>query len=312
LLRRGNFKLSVMLEIIVMTVVFGSILIATGISRSQTLLVTFSVPIAIGGLVLGRKGMLLTTGLSSAFVILASVLAIVAPSLTGFMPSQSTSPLSNAATYILIVAVLGLCLDRFGSSLRTALTDMMARERELERLRASLEETVDQRTTSLRQALEDVEQREARLAQTLTDLHASQQTIRELSAPVIPVLPGVLVAPLIGVLDSDRAAFLADNVLGMVERERARQVIFDITGVPIVDTQVAQVLIQTAAAVQLLGAQTLLVGIRPEVAQTIITLGLDFAAIPTYPNLQEAVAAILATRANRTLNSRLQSQVGYG
>src|SRR5262249_23944265 len=144
--------------------------------------------------------------------------------------------------------------------------------------------------------------REARLVQTLEELHASETTIRELGAPVLPVLPGVLVAPLVGVLDGDRAAMLADNVLAMVEREGARQVIFDITGVPLVDTQVAQVLLQPAAAVRVLGGQPLLVGIRPEVAQTIITLGLDLAAVATYPNLQEAVAAILATQSNHQLN----------
>jgi rsbT co-antagonist protein RsbR len=112
----------------------------------------------------------------------------------------------------------------------------------------------------------------------------------------------VLVAPLIGVLDGDRAATLADNVLAMVERKGARQVIFDATGVPLVDTQVAQVLLQTAAAVRLLGGQPLLVGIRPEVAQTIITLGLDLAAIATYPNLPAAVAAILDMRGGYQLN----------
>ncbi len=276
-----------------MTVVFGLVLIATGLARSQTILLTFSVPIAIGGLVLGRKGTLITIGLSSAFVILTSLLQVYAPSMTGFTPSQNSSPISSAFSYVLVVGVLGLCLDRFGSSLRTALTNMTAREQELEQLRATLEETVDQRTASLQQALQDVAQREARLTQTLTDLRTSEKTIRELGAPVIPVLPGVLVAPLIGILDSDRAATLADNVLSMVERERARQVIFDITGVPIVDTQVAQVLLQTTTAVRLLGAQTLVVGIRPEVAQTIISLGLDFDTIATYPNLQEAVVAIL-------------------
>jgi rsbT co-antagonist protein RsbR len=306
LLRRGYFRLSVMLETIVMTVAFGSILIATGIARGQTVLLAFSVPIAIGGLVLGRKGMLITTGLSSVFVILASVLAIVAPSMTGFTASQENSPVSTTVSYILIVGVLGLCLDRFGNSLRTALTDMMARERELEHLRATLEETVDQRTASLQQALQDVAQREARLTQTLMDLRTSEKTIRELGAPVIPVLPGVLVAPLIGILDSDRAATLADNVLAMVERERASQVIFDITGVPLVDTQVAHVLLQTTNAVRLLGAQTLIVGIRPEVAQTIISLGLDFATIATFPNLQEAITAIMNTRANKHLNGTMQ------
>jgi rsbT co-antagonist protein RsbR len=70
-------------------------------------------------------------------------------------------------------------------------------------------------------------------------------------------------------------------------------VIFDITGVPIVDTRVAQVLLYTAVAAQLLGASPALVGIRPEVAQTIIALDIDFSVTAIYPSLQEAVAALL-------------------
>src|SRR5262249_4692474 len=156
------------------------------------------------------------------------------------------------------------------------------------RLRAALEITVTERTAALRHALQDVEQRETALVETLAELRASEAAVRELSAPVIPVLPGVLVAPLIGALDSARALVLTENILGMVARGGAHHVIFDITGVPIVDTQVVRVLLDAAAATGLLGASTALVGIRPEVAQTIISLGIEFATIATYPTLQEA------------------------
>jgi anti-anti-sigma factor len=239
---------------------------------------------------------LLAAGLSEALVIAIGLLEIFAPSLAGFTPNPTRAITSTIIIFTLIIGVLSLFLDRFGSSLREALTTALAREQELERLRASLETTVAERTASLQQALQDVEQREAQLTKTLEDLGASQEAVRELSAPVLPVLPGVIVAPLIGAIDSDRAAALAENVLGMVERLRARHVIFDITGVPVVDTHVAGLLLQTATAVRLLGAQVLLVGIRPEVAQTIVTLGIDLGTIAAYPRLQEAVVALMELR----------------
>lgn len=122
---------------------------------------------------------------------------------------------------------------------------------------------------------------------------ANQDTLRELSAPILPVLPGVLVAPLIGTIDSRRAIVFMNNVLTMVAQEQARYIIFDVTGVPIVDTQVAQVLLQTANAARLLGAQVLLVGIRPEVAQTLVALNIRFDTFTAYVDLREAVIALM-------------------
>jgi anti-anti-sigma factor len=302
LLRRGRLRLAANLSTIGIILGISIPLFASGLLNGSGALLAFSVPVALAGLVSGRGGLLLAAGLTCALVIITGVLEAYTTGIVGTIVPSNRSPLAAAASFILIISVLSLFLDRFGSSLREALTAAREREQELEGLRGSLETTVAERTASLQQALGDVEQREARLAAALDELNASQIAVRELSAPVIPVLPGVVIAPLIGSLDSSRASLLADNVLGMVERERARQVIFDITGVPLVDTQVAQVLLQTAAAVRLLGAQPLLVGIRPEVAQTIISLGLDFAAIATYPNLQEAVEALLPGSAGRGPN----------
>jgi anti-anti-sigma regulatory factor len=298
LLRSGRFSPAVILAIVGLIAGIGLALIATGFTNSAGALLSFAIPITLAGLVVGRRGLQIAAGLSIGVVVLAGVLQAAAPALVGFAPSQPATAANTIPTFILLIAVLSLFLDRFGNALREALQAATAREQELDRLRASLETTVAERTASLHQALQAVEQRESRLALTLGELQASQSAVRELSAPVLPVLPGVLIAPLIGALDSDRARVLADNVLGMVEREGARQVIFDITGVPVVDTQVAQVLLQTAAAVRLLGAAPLLVGIRPEVAQTIVTLGLDFAAIATHSDLQEAVGAILEAHAS--------------
>jgi anti-anti-sigma factor len=114
------------------------------------------------------------------------------------------------------------------------------------------------------------------------------QTVRALANPVIPIMPGVLVMPLIGEIDSSRAGELSQALLEAVSQHRARFVILDVTGVQIFDSHIAQVLLESAQAVGLIGATTLMSGIRPEVAQTIIQLGLDFSAIATVADLQQA------------------------
>jgi anti-anti-sigma factor len=114
------------------------------------------------------------------------------------------------------------------------------------------------------------------------------RTVRALANPVIPIMPGVLVMPLIGEIDSSRAGELSQALLEAVSQHRARFVILDVTGVQIFDSHIAQVLLESARAVGLIGATTLMSGIRPEVAQTIIQLGLDFNAIATFADLQQA------------------------
>lgn len=293
-LRRGRFAAAVNLVTVGCTLAIGIALLAAGFDRSEIILIAFSIPVALAGLALGRRGLALAAGLSAAIVLVVALLTIAAPGMVGFVAPPAITPIAAFGTFVLLIGVLSLFLDLFGSSLRAALAIAQQREHELEQLRASLELTVHERTASLEQALQAGEEREARLAQILVDLNLSEATIRELSAPVIPALPGVLVAPLIGALDQTRAGALTTNILSRVEQSHTRYVIFDITGVPLVDTQVAHLLLQTAAAVRLLGARALIVGIRPEVAQTIVTLGIDVGEIAAYPDLQGAVSALLA------------------
>lgn len=145
---------------------------------------------------------------------------------------------------------------------------------------------------SLQSALRDVQEREARLNEALEHLQQSEMTVRELSAPVLPVLPGVLVMPLIGAVDSTRAGVMAEQALRAVTERRMRYLVLDVTGVPIIDTQVAALLLRTAEAVRLLGARVVLVGIRPEVAQTLVTLQIDLGSIDVAGDLQQALGAL--------------------
>lgn len=125
---------------------------------------------------------------------------------------------------------------------------------------------------------------------------AQQAALRELSTPLIPLAAGVVAMPLIGGIDSARAQQVIATLLAGIEANQAATAIVDITGVPVVDSQVAQVLIQAAQAVQLLGAQVVLTGIRPEVAQTLIGLGLNIDGVVTRSSLQSGIAYALRRR----------------
>jgi PAS domain S-box-containing protein len=125
---------------------------------------------------------------------------------------------------------------------------------------------------------------------------AQQAALRELSTPLIPISNGVVAMPLIGSIDSTRTQQVIETLLSGVAESRATTAILDITGVPVVDTQVADGLLRAAQAVRLLGAQVILTGIRPEVAQTLVGLGLNLSGIVTHSTLQSGIAYALAGR----------------
>lgn len=123
---------------------------------------------------------------------------------------------------------------------------------------------------------------------------AQQQTIRELSTPILPLYEGILVLPLVGAIDSFRAGQIMERLLTAIAERQSDIVIIDITGVPVIDTAVANYLLQTARAAQLIGAQVILVGIGPEIAQTIVQLGVDLRGIQIGANLQAGIELALS------------------
>lgn len=120
-------------------------------------------------------------------------------------------------------------------------------------------------------------------------ISTQQRLIGELSTPVIPVIEGILVVPLIGSVDTERAHRITETLLKEIGRTRAQMVIMDITGVPVVDTAVANALLRVAEASRLLGAEMILVGITPAVAQTMVQLGMDLQDLHTRADLQSGV-----------------------
>ncbi|MFI5957069.1 PAS domain S-box protein [Cryptosporangium sp. NPDC051539] len=117
--------------------------------------------------------------------------------------------------------------------------------------------------------------------------------ILELSTPVIQVWDDVLVLPVIGTLDSARAARLTENLLERIARDQAEVVILDVSGVPAVDTEVAQHLLKTVEAARLMGSISVLSGIRPETAQAIVHLGIELGSLRCRSNLKDALQLAL-------------------
>lgn len=117
--------------------------------------------------------------------------------------------------------------------------------------------------------------------------------LQELAAPLIPVFDKISVMPLVGTIDTERARQIMENLLQGVVKHRAEVVLIDITGVPVVDTMVAHHIIQAAEAVRLVGAKCLLVGIRPEIAQTIVNLGINLDQIITKNSLKKGIETAL-------------------
>jgi rsbT co-antagonist protein RsbR len=120
-----------------------------------------------------------------------------------------------------------------------------------------------------------------------------QQELLELSTPVIKLWDGVLALPLIGTLDSMRAQVVMENILQKIVESGATIAIIDITGVPTVDTLVAQHLMKTIAAARLMGADCIISGIRPQIAQTIVHLGVDLQNVTTKATLADAFLVAL-------------------
>jgi rsbT co-antagonist protein RsbR len=135
-----------------------------------------------------------------------------------------------------------------------------------------------------------------------------QQEILELSTPVVKLWDGILALPIIGTLDSARTQVVMENLLETVVATNSKYAIIDITGVPTVDTLVAQHLLKTITAARLMGAECIISGVRPQIAQTIVHLGINLEDVVTKAKLADAFALALQ-RSGRTV-TRQASAVG--
>jgi rsbT co-antagonist protein RsbR len=153
-------------------------------------------------------------------------------------------------------------------------------------LRAEIDKRVHERTQEL----------QAKLAE-LTAQHElvrrQQEAIRQMSTPILRLWDQVLALPLIGVIDTRRSATLMDELLDAIAAGNVRFAILDVTGVEVLDTSIAAHLMKIIQSAQLLGAQCVLTGVQPNVAQTLVGIGVDFDALLIRRNLQEGLKACL-------------------
>lgn len=144
--------------------------------------------------------------------------------------------------------------------------------------------------------------------------------LRELSTPIISIWDGILTLPVIGMVDTERAADMMDTMLERVVNDQASHVIIDITGVNVLDTRTADHFLRMAKAVRLLGSECLLTGISPPIAQTMTQLGIDTASVRTVRCLSDALAEAFRERGlevksmpqPRSRNAELEHGAGHG
>ena len=177
-------------------------------------------------------------------------------------------------------------LDEYGRRLGQVIARSRA-EAALVRASAELERRVEERTAELEAKMNEMERANQIIARQSSE-------ILELSTPILQIWDGVVVAPLIGTLDSERTQQLLERLLTAVVDTRSEVALVDITGVPTVDTRTAQHLIEAVSSVRLLGAQVILTGISPAIAQALVHLGIDLGEVTTRASLADGLRVALS------------------
>lgn len=221
------------------------------------------------------------------------------------------------------VELLGLLGAQAAMAIENArlLADLRAAHEEVQRAKEELEAKVARRTEDLRASNAQLAEANQRLEVELTErlrLEADQASLQaqiievqrarlaELSTPFIPITDHIMVMPIIGSVDTDRAAQVLEVALTGAQRHGARVVILDITGMPHVDAAVAETLLRTVNALRLLGSAAILTGIRPEVAQALIGLDVRLADVTTLGTLQAGIARALEITGAKGTGARLR------
>ena len=203
-------------------------------------------------------------------------------------PARSSPPADAAA----ILAAVNEVADQMTAAVQgtfdfTVRTESSAPE--LQKLSLMLNFLLD----SSRRSLEEVREKNQQLGNQLQTIEQQRRAIQELSTPILQLWEGILVLPVIGFVDSARSQQMMERLLEEIVQRQARHVIIDVTGVAVMDTQTADYFTKIFNSVRLLGAQCLLTGIRPAVAQTLVHIGVQLDQVTTRRNLQQGLQECL-------------------
>lgn len=171
--------------------------------------------------------------------------------------------------------------------------EMIASLRQQQADIANRNQQIEQSSAELAERSQQIESRNQELQASLATQQSLLGTINRLAAPMLPVLTGAVVLPLIGQVDTHRATQIMETLLDGVEQRRARIAILDVTGLAQVNDQVINLLLEAAQAVRLLGAEVMLVGVSPMIAELIVRQDVDLRQLATYPDLESAVRAAI-------------------
>ncbi len=183
---------------------------------------------------------------------------------------------------------------------------------DLSGIEAALDLLIDDLTDELQQRVkmqEDLEDKLSKITEQQRTIVQQQEDLMELSSPVTKVWDNILILPVIGTLDSQRTQIMMENLLQKIVETGCTISILDITGVPTVDTQVANHLLKTVTSARLLGAECIISGISPAIAQTIVHLGIDLSSIRTKATLQDAmIFAMKQTKLNNETSNVMSEE----
>ncbi len=207
---------------------------------------------------------------------------------TNGRPAPS-SPLADPAA---ILAAVNDVADQLSAAVQGSFDFTVRTESnvsEIQKLSLMLNFLVD----STRRNLQEVRDKNQQLAAQVETIEQQRRAIQELSTPILQLWEGILVLPVIGFVDSARSQQMMERLLEEIVARQTRHVIIDVTGVAVMDTQTADYFTKIFNSVRLLGAQCLLTGIRPAVAQTLVHIGVQLDQVTTRRNLQQGLQECL-------------------
>jgi anti-anti-sigma factor len=207
---------------------------------------------------------------------------------TNGRPAPPSAPADPAA----ILAAVNDVADQLSAAVQGSFDFTVRTESnvsEIQKLSLMLNFLVD----STRRNLQEVRDKNQQLASQVETIEQQRRAIQELSTPILQLWEGILVLPVIGFVDSARSQQMMERLLEEIVERQTRHVIIDVTGVAVMDTQTADYFTKIFNSVRLLGAQCLLTGIRPAVAQTLVHIGVQLDQVTTRRNLQQGLQECL-------------------